>query len=376
MKKIFVLLVLFCIAFDWAAAQELKVTMQKVFQSYKSLSPYLFDSKAFQDPANAASISAALKSINDNFHGVDALAAKYRDQAGFAASMKLVSGTLDDAGKRFKENRKEYALWRLRSITTACITCHSTHKVSNRFYAEGLDQTKLPSLKKAEFLLASRQVDAAEKALLGILADSGQGSDHFSALRRLMIVYTRLKPDPKTASDLLTGLTSQLSLGNDEKEQVARWIESFRAWSTKIIARRDSPRQIEEQMRLALSLSDPLIERVDEILLLRLSGELHSQLNEKLTKPEDRALALYLLGLAYSRLPFFFVDELPELYLEQCIEEFPGSQTAQRAYRLYKELVTLGFTGSSGTELPADVDLKLLDLYDRAYGIKKFEGKV
>jgi hypothetical protein len=111
--------------------------------------------------------------------------------------------------------------------------------------------------------------------------------------------------------------------------------------------------------------------------LLRATGILHRLLEEPsaLSKGE-RGHALYLLGLSYSELPFFFINELPELFLEQSVREVPGTQTAQKAFRRYREVVTLAFTGSGGTRIPDEVLLKLKELHEVAYGTVQLESKV
>jgi hypothetical protein len=67
---------------------------------------------------------------------------------------------------------------------------------------------------------------------------------------------------------------------------------------------------------------------------------------------------------------------LPDAYLIQCIDEFPGTDDAKRAFTLYRELVVLAFSGSGGTDLPTDVRVKLMELHDKAFHVVKLDGRV
>ncbi|MCB0311595.1 MAG: hypothetical protein KDD42_10185, partial [Bdellovibrionales bacterium] len=126
-------------------------------------------------------------------------------------------------------------------------------------------------------------------------------------------------------------------------------------------------RKAENLLRQSLGMHDPLFSKLGTVELLRASSLLHKGLEGEELSKSDRAKSLYLLGLSYAKLPSYFINELPEFFLEQCIRENPGTTEAKKAYKLYKDVVTLGFTGSSGTHLPPDIQLKLRDLHDMAY---------
>jgi hypothetical protein len=98
-------------------------------------------------------------------------------------------------------------------------------------------------------------------------------------------------------------------------------------------------------------------------------------MNPKLD-PATRSKALYLMGLAYSKLPLFFINELPEIYLERCIREAPGTSEAKKAFELYKDLVLVGYSGSGGTNVPSDVRLELQELHELSQGVKRFDPRV
>lgn len=188
-------------------------------------------------------------------------------------------------------------------------------------------------------------------------------------LRRWLVVQTRVSLNPKDAFSTLDRLLPDLKLSSYEEAEVKSWISSLKEWN-KNDSKVETVSDIEALLHKSLS-EDFLDNGKDEVMLLRITGLLHSLLNEKSVTEKERARALYLLGVAYQQVPRFFVYGFPEIYLELCIIEFPGTKEAKMAFKLYKEIVTSGFTGSGGTHLPSEVKLKLINLHNKAYKIPK-----
>ena len=66
-------------------------------------------------------------------------------------------------------------------------------------------------------------------------------------------------------------------------------------------------------------------------------------------------------------MPHIFQSELPEVFLEECIRKFPGTEEAKASFRVYKDTMQREFTGSSGTKLPAEELQKMEELKELAY---------
>ena len=56
------------------------------------------------------------------------------------------------------------------------------------------------------------------------------------------------------------------------------------------------------------------------------------------------------------------MHSLPDLYLKQCVIEYPKNPIAEKCLVEYENFITVGFTGSGGTHTPADVaqELKMM----------------
>jgi len=98
-----------------------------------------------------------------------------------------------------------------------------------------------------------------------------------------------------------------------------------------------------------------------QVYLLRASSLLHEQLRlfprGKLAVP-----ALHDLGLAYETLESVGIFELKDYYYLLCMKEAPHSTIAQSCYRQYERGVYDGYTGSSGTHVPPELQARLKEL--------------
>ncbi len=357
-------------------AQEMIGEMQVVYHAYKELQPYLADSRSFLLPANDAKLRGLLKVLGDHFHQSRTISSKFSKEPGFASSLRLADEMLDDITFRFKEGKKGYALWRLRSLTNNCIGCHTTYNVELSFADSSTPPAGLDLFQQGEFFFASRQFIRAENSFLQSLRDPALSAQIFQSLSKLLVLYVRNDRDPKKALSKISELMPTLNLVESEKSQANRWLESLKVWSLEAPGDVSSLSDLRKLVNSSSNNMDLDSDNVDTVGLLRASSLLLELLVDKKLQAKDKSEILYLLGFCYSKLQPFFVNELPEFYLEQCMMEFPGSNSAKASYELYKELVTLGYTGSGGTEIPKDIELRLKELHDLSYQVPKMESRI
>lgn len=352
--------------------------MHKAYAAFRELQKLMISRDRFVDPANEEKVRGLIEDLRTSFNDVQNQHLAVSREPGFAATLQNISDMLSDAKHRFDEGKRGYALWRLRTVSSHCVSCHTRHEVPMQFSDDSLSLDELSPFERGEFLIATRQFDKAGEAFKeAILAPEGD-STRMEALRNWLLVHTRVQPDPDAALTELTKILASVPLKNFDRDEVQSWIVSLRRWkSENRNAKIPDLAKAENLVRQGLGANDPIAPRVGTVELLRATGILHRLLEqpEGLTQGE-RGHALYLLGLAYSELPFFFINELPEMFLEQSIREVPGTDTAQKAFRRYREVVTMAFTGSGGTRIPDEVLLKLKELHEVAYATVSLDGKV
>jgi len=351
--------------------------MHSVYQAFRELQPMLNDKLVFNDPKNEPRINELLQTMSERFHKVEGMESAHASEPGFASTLTVLNDMLDDAHKRFREGKKGYALWRLKTSSNYCIACHTRFEVQVDFYDPTVNLAGLNSYDQGEILLASRQFERAGEAFLVAAKDPALVAQRMDALRKWILIYTRVTPDAREALTELSRIRTRTSLSRYEDEEVQGWIESLRRWENESKAPVDPSAKAENLIRQGLAMEDPLYGRKGTIELLRATAILHRLLDSRtLDGKLSRGRVLYLLGLAYSELPFFFINELPEMFLDQCIRENPGSDDAKRAYLLYKTIVSVSYTGSGGTRFPDDALAEMKELHDIAYGIPQMRGRV
>lgn len=349
--------------------------MQGLLEPLQKLQPFLVNEEAFTDPENSDEIANLIHVLRKDFHSLEEIPSRYKKLPGFKENVANVAEILDDSSRRFDEGKRAYAWWRARRIPMDCFTCHATYKVTSAYSNEAIIDSSLNPLDRARFLLATRQFSAAQETLTKVLHDPEYRMYYDEALRSLLLVTTRIAQDPKDGIALFQGILKTSDLPLDDRHTVERWISSLRSWSTsKKIQEKD---QLSAGEKLIVAGTKHGIDFTqDDVALLRGTALVHKALESGELSTEQRKQAIYLLGFAYTHLPQFFTEGWGEMYLEQCIEEFPNTQESKWAFAIYKDKVLDDFTGSGGSNLPDEIKLHLEDLRKKAFGEPSLTGKV
>ncbi|MBN8551000.1 MAG: hypothetical protein J0M12_16925, partial [Deltaproteobacteria bacterium] len=227
--------ILFCAALGslpvLTVAEGLRPSMDKAYENFKELQVYMRDANSFSDPKNSAAISSNLESLAQNFHGLEEVKSPYKNEPGFASSLKLVTEMLKDATTRFSENKKDYAFWRLRTLSNYCVNCHVTYNATAAFADRGAAPHGLSEIQKVDFYLATRQLEEARKTLAKGLTTSQSDYLKMALLRRWLVVEVRSVGKPADTYVNLSALSSKLQLPRAEAGEVGQWTASLKKWA-------------------------------------------------------------------------------------------------------------------------------------------------
>jgi tetratricopeptide (TPR) repeat protein len=353
-----------------------KGSMRNIFSAYRELQPYLIKSEKFFDESNRVKIEGLINEINNGFHSVDKIDEKFKKQPGFATNIQLVRETLTQVSKDMKTDPSEYDLLRLKAISQNCLSCHSTYQPESKFESIVPPEIEGDLIAKANYLAATRQFKEAEETYYEAALKAAPGSQILTPLRYWLVVETRINEEPVHA---INRLESLLKARKDilifEKGEIQSWLDGLNRWKRDAVTL-PPLKKAEFLLRQTINSPEPAYSRTPEVEVLRASGILHRAFAANTISASDRGQALYILGLSYSKLPLFFPDELPEFYLESCVRENPNTTVARSAYSLFKEMLTLGYTGSGGTHIPGDVLAKIDELYRIAHGIPDIKEQI
>ncbi len=354
-----------------AHAQEVKAGMNALLAPFKEIQPYIASEQRFLNPNNRDAVMRIIQDLRANFHKVEAIPSRYHSLPGFTENVRDVAELLDDSSRRFSEGKASYAWWRLRKLPADCFTCHATYKVTSHYSNLGVIDESLDPLNRARFLLATRQFSEAQVAFTAVLKSPEYKLYYDEALRSLVLITTRIDRNPAEGAEQLRTITRTADLPEEDAREALQWADELVAWGREDSAKRVGSLKLAEQLIQRGSKTTPDTPQ-DDVSLLRGTAMLHQQLEDGKLPKEQRPRALYLLGFAYTKLPLFFSESWAEMYLERCIREYPGTNLAQKSYKTYREHILDDYTGTAGTDIPAEIRLHLEDLRTKAYGIGSF----
>ncbi len=358
-----------------AHSEEVKDKMHSLIGPFRGIQPYLADEESFLDKDNHDKIESLILSLRKNFHTVEDVPSRYHDFPGFDTNLQLVIDLLNDSSRRFSEGKTSYAWWRLRMLPPSCFACHATYGVKSSYSNQFAVDPSLDPLDKGRFLLATRQFAEAKKSFLAVLQDPEYTFNYDEVLRSLLVITTRNQQTPAEGAEMFEGILATAKLPEEDAHLVSLWIKELRAWSKE--SQKPGPDDLARGEKLIVSGASTGIDFYqNDVALLRGTALVQQQLDQGAVPQGKRAHALYLLGFAYLQMPLFFAETWAEMYLEQCISEFPGSKDAKQSFILYRNHVLDDYTGTAGTDVPDDVKLRLEELRKKAYGVRSFSGQV
>jgi hypothetical protein len=154
---------------------EIRVTMQQIFESVRTLLPLSVSDSAYADPANRERIHGALESLAAN---ASALASHgRRKDAGFGHLGRYLAADTRDIQRSFDAGEIERSQFLLRQLTEYCVTCHSRlpspgdSPLSEHFVDQGT-LLELSLEERATLLIATRRFDEGLAALEQLFASS------------------------------------------------------------------------------------------------------------------------------------------------------------------------------------------------------------
>jgi hypothetical protein len=340
--------------------------MSAVYAAFKDMQPALARESLSNLAGEDNRLLQNLQVIRDGLHSFGGAMTGARSP-GFESSLSIARELVTDAINRIREGNRAVARRELKGLSSLCIACHSTNNMHLSFADQIPELSHLTHFEKGEYFFATRQFKRAELAYMAAFDD--QGEDALPALRRWLVVMLRAEASPSGALVRLDQIVVAKKLSVEVSGEIGAW----RATLAQIVAEKSSPDgytfdRARSEIAGAISRDLSTLDvRVDPVRLLVASAALHTGFERGDINGENRAEALYLLGLSYSRLDQFLSDNLPVIFLRQCIDEFPGTPQAQSSYRVYEMMMKRWYP----VKFPDDVKLTLSELYARAHNIPR-----
>ncbi|MCB9062801.1 MAG: hypothetical protein H6622_14865 [Halobacteriovoraceae bacterium] len=360
-------------------SQSTKVTMNKIFTHFAALMKYSGQELKFTDPKFNDDILSNLKGLHESFEQADHN--MFFKTSAFSPSLNVMKDHIKDTYESFKEGHKHFARIRANATLGICMSCHTqlpTGKASSFMHPlkslkiEDFDNT----LEYAEFLFLTRSYDQAQeqfkkaeeeeilklnnllKAYTEVQKRVGFNDSKLRrAVSRQLMIALKVENSVQKAKNILKRLENQNQLPKFLMADLKSWEDQLNKWKSpkkELQTKEDVMSFIRNYLKPATMTSDSINDGSFDMGLLISSGLLSRFLyrnpKSKLT-PE----ILYWLALAENQLNNNYLYSLGEIYLKTCVTDYPKSAAARNCFQEYKEMMTIGFSGSGGTNIPEDI---------------------
>ncbi|MEZ5571059.1 MAG: hypothetical protein R3E64_03460 [Halioglobus sp.] len=350
-----------------AVRAEVRDIMDQLMEQVFALKPLIASESSFNDPANAPEISDALRNMVSLSRQVNH-EERIRN-TGFQVSGAVLTQQLEEVEAVFDMGNKDYALASLKSTLGVCMSCHTQlPAVSTRFTRTNQTHVLANPFEEAEFLFLIRNFDAAMKLyaelIQGYPRNQIQPDDLEIALYREIYYYVRVARD-------MEGLSIALRRNSENQQLPERLRNQIKGFAAAVDAVKNEkyPHFTDAQGADLRSYAEAeLVEGVGGdfsldlpqkvINMLQLSSVLYEYLDENPQTPLKPDI-FYWLSFGERRYFYPSLDSLPGLYLKQCVLDYPQNPVAKKCFTEYEDIITVLFTGSSGTHIPDDVSQEL-----------------
>lgn len=364
--------------------EQTRARMDQIFGALVTVLPLSLNGAEYEKPANRELVLGKLKELSEQSQNLQSHA------SGNDRMFAFVAGSLaKDARDIYRwYGRGSYGESRylLHNLTENCIACHSRLPESKAFPAaeaffKDVKVANLPLMERAQLQMATRQFDAALQTYEELFKSSGGRTseiimmDGFVDYLKLCV---RVKRDVVRPVAVLEGMLKRPDLPKFASLQLEQWIASLR----RLAKRRDNPgtelpaaRKLMVEAQRASEFPMDRGRLVDFIYASRLlnsyvqkkdpgtAGEKNGLPSATLqVQRPDLSEAYYLLGVTESIIGRSYWLSQTEFYLETAVRSAPHSKYAEKAYAFLEEQVVVEFSGSSGTNVPEDMQKTLDDL--------------
>ena len=357
-------------------------TMRIIFAEMKELIPLSLGEQRFRDPESRVRI---LDSLDRLERAADTLERHGRSrEVGFDELALNLGRDFREARSHYQLGNYEGARFFLIGSLQNCVSCHTRlpHLRRFRIADEMLGRVEIQSLaprEKAWLFMTVRRFEDALDVWEGLMRDSSVSIAELDAngvLVDYLNVVLRVRANiPRARREM-----ARLSARSDLPVYLKRRLEQWRSGLDSL-----DPDQFGFNANPSLELGVKLAKRAGEIsegpygrdglvqdlaAASQLTGwlEVDRALRLKVSKNptpdqrQDTAQAYLSLGVVESRSLDGFWVSLSERHLEAAIRSDPTGPVAELAYAKLEEAQMLGYGGSSGVHLPADVWTNLKEL--------------
>lgn len=340
----------------------LKRNMTEIASTLQSLLILASEPKEFAGKERETSITENFERLARLFRENEAHF-KVRD-GDWRLNHKVTKELVQQARTSFRRGGKEIARQMVKSLPGMCMSCHSQDQLKATIFTGTLPAT-FSNLSHAEYLMATRRHAEAEAYLekfLGARTGATSTEDLGQALRSELQIRVHLRRPWDEVRRGLERRRENFAQQVGVTSLLTGWLEGAKI-AEKIFPRPlKHVKQVPLVLKAALGTAEPtlglLADPKEEVVFLKLREDLHGLLAKKISSAEQGEV-YYWLAFSERALGYNIFYSLADGYLRACMDEMPQLPVAKKCYREYEAFISFAYSGSAGTEIPADVATEL-----------------
>lgn len=345
--------------------------MNRAFMALTELIPFITEREKFMERKNDPVIIGRITELQAAFKSVKHETVLKEDL--FAPSYALINENISSSLEAFKNGEKDYAHWRLKEITSHCLDCHTRMPIS---YASSfqngdlaIDQSKFENAYNLGIaqLIVRRYADAKASFTRSIQEKLIKKEFKEIALpfKQILLIETKILKSPENLNAFLSQYGKTKELPQDLLKLMSDWQKRISHWKGNRLLTEGLKSDKEVETFIAEEL-EPLKKKSFysggyDVDLLIASGLLSNFLFENPASKKAPEISFWL-GWAEKYLKRENYFGSGDLFLKQCIKRYPTHPIAKNCLAEYKESVEFEFSGSSGMNIPSDIQKELKDL--------------
>lgn len=349
------------------ATDDLRPTMRAIFQALTTTVPLSLNQQAFRDRQHRQTVHKELRQLADN---TDRLATHGQTASAY---FNFLGQSLHRDARRtleyFKSGEIEKARFTLNRLTDQCFLCHSRLPNPQRFslgkrFIETVPLEQLSLHERVRLAVAARQFEAVLtfcETLLRSPEIPPARLDLMSLFEDYLRIAIRVQGNATRAITAFESFQRRPDIPRYLKQHLTNWVAALKALQSESTPD-NSLARARNLIHTGRQRNQFLADRQGLVHFAFASSLLHRYVENSERPPLQLAEAYYLLGVTESNLSRSSWIPETEFFLEMAIRLAPDSFHAKNAYTFLEEVVTLGYTGSSGVQLPSEVKTQLDDL--------------
>ncbi|MGZ3694272.1 MAG: hypothetical protein ACXWQO_08730 [Bdellovibrionota bacterium] len=358
----------------FAEEKDPRPDMHALAAEISGMQKYIFSEADFSAPANDAKIKESIDTLDTHLSHLSK--GTFEGDPVLQVNLGLLQQHIKDAKRSFAEGQKPFARYMLQSSLQMCIACHTRRKAADFSWPE-VDAKNIPLIDKGDYLFATRQFSKGrqvyEELVQGYPENKAGVWNLQKALLAMAVYFSRVTEDPAGGAVYFSKVGANEKIPAYQREELKAWAKEFAAWA------KEKPQKAEKLTESQLlAQAKKLLRHDDFSLVSELERSFHvrrlraaSLLQQLLESPGGfspmKGEALLYLGQIYSRISSNLFFRFGEMYLKACITGYPKTQISRSCYVALESVVTEGYSGSGGTNIPDDEQIELMRLKKLAY---------